>query len=240
MSFWIRDCDKNHQQCASAQKESFLPTRLLDLETFAGSKDLKLVALDAEDATVKYTALSHCWGEASHHPLTTTIGNLAQHLQRIPFSDLPLTFKDAAEITSQLGLRYLWIDSLCIVQSDPKEWASEASKMASVYGNALVTLSALSSLDSRFGCRISNAQASTHDRPFFDFDSGPYHIRLFKRGLRFWDQEYGLDSYQDGEHEKNPLRTRAWTLRERELSKRNIHFSENLLLWECNSLIKRI
>lgn len=122
------------------------------------------------------------------------------------------------------------------MQGDAEEWASEASKMASVYGNALVTLSALSSLDSRFGCRISNAQASTHDRPFLDLDSGPHRIRLFKRGFRFWDEEYGFDSYQHGEYGKNPLRTRAWTLQERELSKRNIRFSENLLLWECKSL----
>jgi hypothetical protein len=135
-----------------------------------------------------------------------------------------------------LGLRYLWIDSLCVVQGDTEEWVLEASKMASVYGNALITLSALSSVDSKSGCRISNRQAITQDHLFFDFDSGPYRIRLFQQEIRKWYEEYGDDTYRHGKYGKNPLRTRAWALQERELSTRNIHFSENLILWECNTL----
>jgi hypothetical protein len=232
MSFWVKDCVQHHPQCASNSADSFLPTRLLDLEAFEQSNDLQLVTSGAKNVTVKYVALSHCWGEAFQRPLTTTTGNFAQHLQRIPFLGLPLTFKDAVEVTLRLGLRYLWIDSLCIIQGDAEEWALEASKMASVYGNALVTLSALSSVNSKFGCRVSNRQATTQDHRFFDFDSGPYRIRLFEQDIRKWYEEYGDDTYWHGQYGKNPLRTRAWTSQKRELSTRKIHFSENLVLWE--------
>jgi hypothetical protein len=227
---------KTIPQCASDSEDRFLPTRLLDLEAFAQSDDLQLITFGAKNVTVEYVALSHCWGQAAPGPLTTTRRNLAQHLQRIPFMNLPLTFKDAVEVTRRLGLRYLWIDSLCIVQDDPEEWTLEASKMASVYRNALVTLSALSSVDSKSRCRVSNRRATTQDHRFFDFDLGPYRIRLFEQEIRKWYEEYGDDPYRHGQYGSNPLRTRAWTLQERELSTRNIHFSENLVLWECNTL----
>ncbi|KAH6643243.1 heterokaryon incompatibility protein-domain-containing protein [Boeremia exigua] len=236
MSSWVKDCVQYHPQCARGSAESLPPTRLLDLEAFEQSNDLQLVTFDTKNVTAKYVALSHCWGQASQRPLTTTTGNIAQHLQRIHFFDLPLTFKDAVEVTRRLGLRYLWIDSLCIVQGDAKEWALEVSKMASVYGNALVTLCALSSVDSKSGCRVSNRQATTQDHRFFDFDAGPYRIRIFEQGIRKWYEEYGDNPYRHREYGNNPLRTRAWTLQERELSTRNIHFSENLVLWECKTL----
>lgn len=236
MSFWVRDCIQHHSRCANNSPELFVPTRLLDLKAFERSSDLKLVTFGVKSVVVNYVALSHCWGQASKGPLTTKKENLAQHSQRISINDLSLTFKDAVRLTLDLRQRYLWIDSLCIVQDDAEDWASEASKMASVYENAVFTLSALSSIDSTYGCRISNLRAAKQDHRFFDLNSGPYRIRLFEQEIRDWHQEYGDDTYRHGEYGRNPLRTRAWTLQERELSTRNIHFSENLVLWECNTL----
>ncbi|KAH5487174.1 hypothetical protein HBI52_239710 [Parastagonospora nodorum] len=165
--------------------------------------------------------------------MITTAANLAINRRRISFYDLSLTFKDAVKLTIDLGERYLWIDSLCIVQDDPDDWLHEAGKMSAVYGNAVFTLSALSSSDSTQGCRVANPRAITHERRFFDFDSGPYRIRVFEKEIMKWHQEYGDDTYRHGEHGPNPLRGRAWTLQERELSTRNIFFSQNLVLWEC-------
>jgi hypothetical protein len=161
-----------------------VPTRLLDVQAFQPSKDIKLVMLDGKSATAHYVTLSHCWGSSSKLPLTTRIDNLAQHSQRISFFDLSLTFKDAVKLTLDLGLRYLWIDSLCIVQDEPEDWLREASKMALVYGNALVTLSALSSVDSTHGCRVPNPRATTQNHHFCDFDLGPHRIRVFEREIR--------------------------------------------------------
>jgi hypothetical protein len=236
ISLWIQNCIEHHPNCSSESADSFLPTRLLDTKAFEQSQDLQLVELGGENIPVKYVALSHCWGPASKRPLTTTTENFVQHSQRISFHDLSLTFKDAIKLTKDLGHRYLWIDSLCIVQDKAEDWAREASRMSSVYGHALITLSALSSVDSTYGCRISNPQAITRDSRFFDFDTGPSRIRILEQGIKHWHEEYGDDTYRHGTYGKNPLRGRAWTLQERELSTRNIHFSENLVLWECNTL----
>lgn len=213
-----------------------MPTRLLDVQAFQPSKDIKLVMLDGECVTANYVALSHCWGSSSKLPLTTRKNDLAQHSQRISFFDLSLTFKDAVKLTLDLGQRYLWIDSLCIVQDDPEDWLREASKMASVYGNAIFTLSALSSVDSTHGCRVANPQDTTHNHRFCDLDSGPHRIRLFETEIQKWHEEYGDDTYRHSGYGENPLRRRAWTLQERELSTRNIHFSHNLVLWQCKTL----
>ncbi|KAH4423002.1 hypothetical protein HBH92_022430 [Parastagonospora nodorum] len=215
MSTWIQDCVKNHQGCSKPEK-SFMPTRLLDVQAFRGSRDIKLVTLTGHDAT------------SSYRPMITTAANLAINRRRISFYDLSLTFKDAVKLTIDLGERYLWIDSLCIVQDDPDDWLHEAGKMSAVYGNAIFTLSALSSSDSTQGCRVANPRAITHERRFFDFDSGPYRIRMFEKEIVKWHEEYGDDTYRHGEHGPNPLRGRAWTLQERELSTRNIFFSQNL------------
>jgi hypothetical protein len=161
-----------------------VPTRLLDVQAFQPSKDIKLVTLNRKSATANYVALSHCWGSSSKLPLSTRMDNLAQHSQQISFFDLSLTFKDAIKLTLDLGQRYLWIDSLCIVQDDPKDWLREASKIASVYRNALVTLSALSSVDSTHGCRVLCPQATTHNHHFCDFDLGPHRIRVFEKEIQ--------------------------------------------------------
>src|SRR5690606_1224898 len=50
-----------------------------------------------------------------------------------------------------LGIPYLWIDSLCIIQDDKPDWNREAEHMADVYGNATVTFSADAALSSKDG-----------------------------------------------------------------------------------------
>lgn len=63
----------------------------------------------------QYIAPSHCWG-GSISPILTT-GTLKQFQEFLPFDDLPANFRDAIIITRKLGIRYLWIDSLCILQN---------------------------------------------------------------------------------------------------------------------------
>jgi hypothetical protein len=73
---------------------------------------------------------------------------------RIFIDDLSNTFRDAVRITRELAGRYLWIDSLCIIQDDEDDWAREAALMAEVYANFHCTLAALSSKNSTEGCRL--------------------------------------------------------------------------------------
>ncbi|KAF2425565.1 HET-domain-containing protein [Tothia fuscella] len=236
ISSWIDNCLQHHPCCSSIGIEYRIPTRLLDVLALQPSKDTKLVSGDKLNAAIKYAALSHCWGPPSTRPTTTMKGSMSRNLERISFSDLSLTFKDAVKLTRDLGQRYLWIDSLCIIQDDPEDWVSEASKMAMVYGNALFTLSALSSADGTYGCRVAVPQATLPSQRFCDTSFGPYRVRLFEGRIHKWHEEYGDNTYRHGDFGGNPLRRRAWALQERELSTRSIHFAQNQLLWQCKTL----
>src|SRR5438034_5559565 len=110
--------------------ESELPTRVLDLSAVSLGV-VKLVETGGMRGT--YACLSHCWGPTQF--ITTTPANLGAHLHMLPFSALPQTFKDVMTFTSALGIRYLWIDSLCIIQGDVKDWEKESAKMRSIYQN---------------------------------------------------------------------------------------------------------
>lgn len=245
MKIWIQNCRQNHTAC-NRDRKGFLPTRLLDLRAFGTDEDVKLVSLglccpqdqEALQYRPEYITLSHCWGPPEHRPITTTKASLEDRMSRIPVDDLSNTFRDAVGIARTLGARYLWIDSLCIIQDDGDDWAREAALMAEVYGQSLCTLAALDSKNSTEGCKlISDVQnmgtmmemdtGNSHNSPY------TYRIRVFEHEPQQWHEEYGDNPYRHADYGKHPLRARAWTLQERELSKRNIHFAGNQMLWEC-------
>lgn len=231
-------CKEGHPECSKSMS-SFLPTRLIDVRAFKNNKDVRLVesaAMVKEHYTLPpYMTLSHCWGKTNL--IKTTEATVQSRKDRIAFTELSQTFHDAVELTRQLDQRYLWIDSLCIVQDDGEDWAKEAARMAKVYSNSLCTLAALSSADGRGGChREADVQRSLNNR-FFDYvtsleSSG---IRLFPKEPTDWTADYnGTRDEQD--QMTSPLRYRAWVLQERELSRRSIHFGKNQLLWECKTI----
>ena len=108
--------------------------------------------------------------------------------------------------------------------------------MASIYGGSYVTLAALSSADSTQGCRIRPRDAYEELSRYQDFDFGSRCVRLFEDEPAYWYSEYGDNPYKHERYGSNPLRTRAWTLQERELSLRCINFAQGQLLWQCRTM----
>jgi hypothetical protein len=108
---WLDSCEKSHTECASTP--TTVPRRLLFLEP-EGKEGIRLI----EDVPnpVRYAALSHCWGD--HQGMTTTAKSLEQNKQQVRWSDIPKTFQDAITTCRKIGLQYIWIDSLCIIQDD--------------------------------------------------------------------------------------------------------------------------
>ncbi|KAK9780572.1 putative Heterokaryon incompatibility protein-domain-containing protein [Seiridium cardinale] len=93
-------------------------------------------------ANAPYVALSHMWGKV--HTLTLQTTNWVQYGSDIPWSVLPKTFQDGVKTSQALGFRYIWIDSLCILQDSRQDWDEAAATMASVYQNATLVLGASS------------------------------------------------------------------------------------------------
>lgn len=83
---------------------------------------------------VEFAALSYCWGNAEQN--VTLTSNLSSRHQRLSVTSLPQTHQDAIFFTRALGRKYVWIDSICIVQDESKDWAAEASRMGDIYATA--------------------------------------------------------------------------------------------------------
>ncbi|KAK3489734.1 heterokaryon incompatibility protein-domain-containing protein [Neurospora crassa] len=248
---WIANCQLNHTKCNNVTK-NFLPTRLLDVEAFSNGRspkledDIKLVRSASDQiqkggSAPQYITLSHCWGPPERRPITTTRASLSVRMERISFSELPRTFQDAVVLTRKLGQRYLWIDSLCIIQDDENDWAQEASTMADVYTQSYCTLAALSSADSTAGLRKKTRtdQSMLIDISANDGHNEPFNVRLISIP-NSWKIEYNGPWVSEPTGTRgettSPLRYRAWALQEKELSTRVIHFDFRQLLWECCEL----
>jgi len=81
------------------------------------------------------------------------------HEEGISFGDLPKKLQDTMEFAQGVGIKYVWIDSLCIIQGNGQDWHSEAAKMGEVYRNAAFVVAASGAKDSSEGLFIS-------ERPF--------------------------------------------------------------------------
>ncbi|KAF2846576.1 HET-domain-containing protein [Plenodomus tracheiphilus IPT5] len=236
MRTWLSNCVTKHSKCKQiASREP--PKRLLDVRAFPSSNDIKLVEWQSIPTTAKYATLSHCWGPVNHHPICTDKNTLDDRKLRIQFEDLSETFKDAVKICRDLDQKYLWIDSLCIIQDDGKDWSQQAAAMASIYGGSHVTLAAASSADSNQGCRTRPREAGMRKLSRYqDFNFGSRRVRILEHSPAYWDLEYGDNPHKHEGYGLNPLRTRAWTLQERELSLRCINFAQGQLLWQCRTM----
>lgn len=122
-----------------------LPTRAV--EVGQNNDYIKLVSTAGKKGV--YIALSHRWG--TRKKLRTLKENFAKHLVKINVEDLSQTFKEAIEVTRDLGAQYLWIGSLCIIQDDRNDWLFEATQMGKIFEQAYCTISAVDAIDDDTG-----------------------------------------------------------------------------------------
>jgi len=188
-----------------------------------------------------YVALSYCWGP-SQATFKTTRASLAERLSGIPWTSLPRTFQDTVAFCWELGVRYLWIDALCIVQDDPVDWEREAVNMQSVYSNSFLTVAATRCPDnntSLFSDRWTTLRlpglgplSAGTTAVQLDYQNQTIHVRpsLHLAHDRFIQMDNAKEHAADA-----PLLTRAWAYQERLLPPRCLHFHSEELVWECST-----
>ncbi|PVH84958.1 HET-domain-containing protein, partial [Cadophora sp. DSE1049] len=142
--------------------------------------------------------------------------------------DLPLTFRDAVKITRQLGFRYLWIDSLCIIQDSSEDWQAESTAMGRIYKEASFTIAAEAATDSKAGI----FESSKKYRSDFDTIEVPY-FRMDGTTTGNMSVQRLLDSPAEA---RGPLSQRAWTLQEDLLSPRTLRFAAQQTWWRCREM----
>lgn len=149
---WLQTCLNEHKHCErprATSRKDWKPSRLIHLSRVDGS--LRLVEKDDIPSTVTYVTLSHSWGKIEDK-LVLTKENIKQFKEKVPPFGQLKTFQDAVEITRFLGISYIWIDSLCIIQNSQADWRYEASLMSDVYKYALFNISATAATDDTGGC----------------------------------------------------------------------------------------
>jgi hypothetical protein len=215
---------------------SKLPTRVIDVG--ADENDVRLET--SPKVGERYIALSHAWGTLSF--ATTTTSNLQQHCVNITWASLTKTFQDAISVTRGLGIRYIWIDSLCIIQDSASDWKAEAKDMANVYTNSYVTLAAMSAAESseglfklRYNLDDNNSQEYVNEHEIKRSDRLSQYSIYARRATKYSHVFLLSLDYKGGHKDLAPLHYRAWALQERILSPRTLHFSFDEMVWECRA-----
>ncbi|KAL1634412.1 hypothetical protein SLS58_010700 [Diplodia intermedia] len=228
----IEACIKNHPHCRP--RDDFVPTRLIDLGADPGSTSaMQLYEPPPSSKRVKYMTLSHCWGGGGGPACTTTAANLAARKRHIPPAALPPSFRDAVAVARALGVRYLWIDALCIVQDCAADWEAESARMGAVYAHAHVTVAATAAGDSDAGIFDSSSSPSRRLVRTLTYRASPRAKKVYKLRARTIPDHHPSFSSAAMATPSGPLRNRAWALQEHVLSARVLHYTAHELVFEC-------
>lgn len=221
------DCNdaEKHPLCTPVQKQEkvTLPTRVVAVGPADGSKLPKLVETHGEEGS--YIALSHCWGKTQI--ITTTKATIASRKESIEWSLLSQTFQDAITWTRRLGIPYIWIDSLCIVQDDLQDWATESTKMGTIYEHAHLTLAATAAPSGTLGFRSPRTPPQS-----FHLRDTPHRV-----SAQLQPSHDSFTRRSQADPRLMPLLSRAWVYQERLLSARELVFEcQNGYACECGGI----
>lgn len=133
---WIEECKESHPRCDRAREQRmtekpFVPTRLIELIGL-GPKDGSLRLIETsewsdEQSSEPYLTLSHCWGDPKVFQMFCTYpSNVEKFLDKIELAKLPKTFENIMRLAWRLRIRYVWIDSICVIQGPEGDFNIEA------------------------------------------------------------------------------------------------------------------
>ena len=213
ISSWMQQCREDHPQCRP--NSDTMPARLIEIVEIGTKYRLRLQHTD-NLGSVPFVALSYCWG--GDQPVMCWEHLVPRFSIAIPFADLPATVQDAISVCRRIGIKYIWIDALCIIQDDRLDQAVEIAKMPYIYGNANFTIAA--------------AQSRSASEGFLQ-NRYSVHPAAFKLPYRCSDDQIGSITLVGIDESPEPIDERGWTLQERLLSSRTIEFGSRQTRWIC-------
>ncbi|PMD53611.1 HET-domain-containing protein [Hyaloscypha bicolor E] len=219
---WLSACRERHKICSWSAKGE-LPTRLVAVDRTEEKKGLsiRLCHSDSLPRETEYVSLSHCWGKVPFFKLTQD--KLQELEQSIPLQQLPMVFQDAIRITYDLGFRYIWIDSLCIIQDSRDDWHKESLAMDRVYLNGVLNLAATGYRNGQEGL-LRFTEPREIMPPKIDCVKFNSHSPKYSVFPSFdWTREVT----------RAPLNERGWVCQEQVMSPRTLHFGRRQMYWEC-------
>ncbi|KAL8723378.1 MAG: hypothetical protein Q9225_000294 [Loekoesia sp. 1 TL-2023] len=225
---WLSDCVNCHEQCSipskSANGARTTPKRLLKIRIEISGCTKVNLHLCEQNENPRYTALSYCWGTGQAYKLT--ISNLEAMYVDVPIPSLAQTIQDAISVASRMGIQYLWIDSLCIIQDSATDKDDEISAMDHIYRNAEFTICAASSRACTEGF-LQKRIFSGPSMPEVDYSTLQFPCPNGARGTIL------VKHIQSHDVNDQPLNKRGWTLQEHMLSSRVLVYDSWQVWWEC-------
>jgi hypothetical protein len=213
-NFWLQDCLANHDCSHDPNEDPFLPSRVINVLGVDNQREPVLLETNGM-IRAKYAALSYRWGKCKLFRTTET--NYAERCQSIPLETLPMTFKDTIRMTIALGLQYLWIDALCIIQDSAEDCQRELKSMANIYTNATITIAAIGATSADSGFSLNHNKLAMID------------CRVFPGTVISANFE-GQDSLLDS----GTLHSRAWCFQEVQLAPRLLSCGAKELYFQCH------
>ncbi|KAF8954614.1 heterokaryon incompatibility protein-domain-containing protein [Flammula alnicola] len=231
-----KECVKNcsdHDHCSKLD-ETYLPTRVIDCS------DPSKPRLFETHRQIKgyYCTLSYVWGGEQHQK--TTIANIDTYVREGINVPLPQTITDAIFATHKLGVRYLWVDALCIIQDSFEDKVKELANMGHVYRDSYLTISVLSAYRADEGF-LPDERTSV---------MLPFHVAhrikwsrslgrmLLKYDIPRQDPSLGYKHQTVATH--SPLDERGWCLQESILSPRRLVFQPPYVQYKCRSFSENL
>lgn len=207
---WLQLCQKHHKPACEVEPQPNVEgLRVIDVE--------EMTVVDAPQSCA-YAALSYCWGKGINYTCVLSNKEYLKSPGALSTVPIPGTVRDSIVVTRATGIRFLWIDALCIVQDDKRMVQSQISKMATIYSQAVFTIVNLDGSNADSGLpgvrprtRIINSEV------------------IHMNGVSLLQREYPKYLYS-----VPPWYTRAWTMQEEIFSRRRLYFTANRISWVCD------
>lgn len=229
---WLDNCLQTHPRCNERRSATFVPARLLRLETGTGPEPVfRLVHASEVEPGTRYVTLSHCCGADG---LQLRESTLAQLTTPQPRSKLPATFGDALAVVARLGLAHVWIDQLCVLQDSAADQRAAAREKRDVFGNAFLGIAALGAASASSGLFATRDPARVAPTVFnlpLGPPSGSTATVITAAPYRAWLEvpDAWTRAFRD-----DPLSRSARALHERLLAPRVLLFGSRMVFWECH------
>ncbi|KAK5655123.1 hypothetical protein OQA88_6022 [Cercophora sp. LCS_1] len=191
---WLDNCRTNHKAC-NARPDDEMPTRVIDVGDTNNKPSVRLVSTEGMREHDTYNDMT----------------------QGVSITEVAKTHRELILLARSLGIRYVWIDALCIIQGDTADWERESRTMARVYGNAVLTV-------------IAGRSAGTKDGFITNAFQNPASCQL---PVSATDSPNTLGVGLSRSQNLGPTSSRGWCLQERILSRRAIIFAEEQLVFRC-------
>ncbi|KAF2646743.1 HET-domain-containing protein, partial [Massarina eburnea CBS 473.64] len=223
LRIWTQQCRLEHTECRSGWQGLIRNSESKRSYTLR-LVDCSLMRVVSVKSHVRYAALSYVWGDAQQYSsqkqdIIYPAGAPEAEYVSLENRKLPRTIEDAIQVCRDISIRFLWVDTLCIIQDDISEKSHSLSAMDRIYKSAILTIVTASGTHAdagipgiRPGSRNTQACEGWLDG-----------LRL--RRVNVYDSDAMI--------ENTPWSKRGWTYQESYFSPRKLIFANDRAYYHC-------